>query len=136
MTVLVGTPQKRGKAVLYKKAGFTLLEVMVAMSILAMALVAVFHMQSQSISMAGEARFLTTASLLAQRKMAEIEADKSTDNKSQEGDFAPDYPAYGWTIQVTDTQIAKLKKIEVSIFHKVLTTGGNYQLVLYRTSGM
>ncbi len=121
---------------LYKKAGFTLLEVMVAMSILAMALVAVFHMQSQSISMAGEARFLTTASLLAQRKMAEIEADKSTDNKSQEGDFAPDYPAYGWTIQVTDTQIAKLKKIEVSIFHKVLTTGGSYQLVLYRTSGM
>ena len=109
---------------------------MVAMSILAMALVAVFHMQSQSISMAGEARFLTTASLLAQRKMAEIEADKSTDNKSQEGDFAPDYPAYGWTIQVTDTQIAKLKKIEVSIFHKVLTTGGSYQLVLYRTSGM
>jgi len=136
MTVLVGTQQKGGKAVLYKKAGFTLLEVMVAMSILAMALVAVFHMQSQSISMAGEARFLTTASLLAQRKMAEIEANQSTDNKSQEGDFAPDYPAYGWTIQVTDTQIAKLKKIEVNVFHKVLKTGGNYQLVLYRTGGM
>ncbi|PKN10912.1 MAG: type II secretion system protein GspI [Deltaproteobacteria bacterium HGW-Deltaproteobacteria-5] len=136
MTVLVRTPQKGGKAVLYKKAGFTLLEVMVAMSILAMSLVAVFYMQSQSISMAGEARFLTTASLLAQRKMAEIETDQSTDNKSQKGDFAPDYPAYGWTIQVSDTQIARLKKIEVNVFHNVLTTGGNYQLVLYKTGGM
>ncbi len=121
---------------LYKKAGFTLLEVMVAMSILAMSLVAVFYMQSQSISMAGEARFLTTASLLAQQKMAEIETDQSTDNKSQKGDFAPDYPAYGWTIQVSDTQIARLKKIEVNVFHNVLTTGGNYQLVLYKTGGM
>lgn len=119
----------------YRDAGFTLLEVMVAMSILAMALVAVFYMQSQSISMAGEARFLTTASLLAQRKMAEIEADQSMDNKSQDGDFAPDYPAYSWTVKVTDTQIAKLKKIEVNVFHNVLATGGNYQLVLYRTDG-
>ncbi|HOQ41461.1 MAG TPA: type II secretion system minor pseudopilin GspI [Smithellaceae bacterium] len=120
---------------LYRKAGFTLLEVMVAMSILAMALVAVFYMQSQSISMAGEARFLTTASLLAQHKMTEIEADTSMDNKKREGDFAPDYPAYGWTTEVTDTKIAKLKKIEVNVFNKVLTKGGNYQLVLYRTGG-
>ena len=118
-----------------RKTGFTLLEVMVAMSILAMSLVAVFYMQSQSISMAGEARFLTTASLLAQHKMAEIEAGTSIDNKSQEGDFAPDYPAYGWTIEVTDTKIAKLKKMEVNVFNQVLTKGGNYKLVLYRTGG-
>lgn len=121
---------------LKKKTGFTLLEVMIAMAILAIALVAVFQMQSQSISMASESRFMTTASLLAQSKMAGIEAETSLGNQSQKGDFAPDYPEYAWTIQITDTQIAKLKRIEVNVFNKLLTRGGAYQLVFYKTSGM
>jgi len=99
-------------------------------------LVAVFQMQSQSISMASESRFMTTASLLAQSKMAGIEAETSLGNQSQKGDFAPDYPEYAWTIQITDTQIAKLKRIEVNVFNKLLTRGGSYQLVFYKTSGM
>lgn len=121
---------------LQKNAGFTLLEVMIAMAILAIALVAVFQMQSQSISMASESRFMTTASFLAQIKMADIEAGASLANSSQKGDFAPEYPEYAWATQVTDTQIAKLKRIEVNVFNKVLTRGGAYQLVFYKTSGM
>ena len=118
------------------KAGFTLLEVMIAMAILAAALVAIFQMQSQSISMASETRFMTTASLLAQSKMADIEAGTSLANQSQKGDFAPDYPEYAWSIQVADTQIAKLKRIEVNVFHKALTQNATYQLIFYKTSGM
>lgn len=117
------------------KAGFTLLEVMIAMAILAAALVAIFQMQSQSISMASETRFMTTASLLAQSKMADIEAGTSLGNQSQKGDFAPEYPDYAWSIQVADTQIAKLKRIEVNVFHKALTQNA-YQLIFYKTSGM
>ncbi|MCD6153076.1 MAG: hypothetical protein J7J07_04110 [Syntrophobacterales bacterium] len=45
------------------------------MTILAIALVAVFQSQSQSISMAGQARFATTAFLLAQSKVAEAGND-------------------------------------------------------------
>ncbi len=41
--------------------GFTLLEVMIAMAILAISLVAVYQSQSQSLSMASDSRFLTTA---------------------------------------------------------------------------
>jgi general secretion pathway protein I len=121
---------------LKKKAGFTLLEVMIAMAILAIALLAVFQLQSQSISMSSESRFMTTASLLAQSKMADIEGGTSLGNQSKKGDFAPDYPEYAWTIQVTDTQIARFKRIEVNVFNKVLTQGGAYQLVFYKTSGM
>lgn len=121
---------------LEKKAGFTLLEVMIAVAILAIALVAVFQMQSQSISMASESRFLTTASLLAQGKMADMEALSTLSNQTQKGDFAPGYPEYGWTIRVTDTQMAKLKRIEVNVVHQALTRQGAYQLVFYKTSGM
>ncbi len=117
-------------------AGFTLLEVMVAMSILAIGLVAVLQMQSQSISMSTEARFLTTASLLAQHKMADIEAAASLDNREQKGDFAPDYPDYGWSLIVTDTQIARLKRVEVVVFNRLFEKGGAYRLILYKMGGM
>ena len=56
--------------ILEESPGFTLLEVMVAISILAIALVAVFGSQSQSLSLANEAKFNTTAPFLAQSKMA------------------------------------------------------------------
>src|SRR4030042_4550231 len=56
------------------RGGFTLLEVMIAMAILAISLVAVYQSQSQSVSMAANSRFLTTASLLAQSRMAALDA--------------------------------------------------------------
>lgn len=121
---------------LKKESGFTLLEVMIAMAILAITLVAVFQLQSQSISMSSESRFMTTASLLAQDKMSAIESGTMLNNQMQKGDFAPDYPEYGWTIQVTDTRIAKLKRIEVSVYNRVMIRGGAYQLVLYKLMEM
>ena len=47
------------------RKGFTLLEVLVAMAILAIAMVTLFGAQSQSLSLATEAKFNTNASLLA-----------------------------------------------------------------------
>lgn len=82
--------------------GFTLLEVMVAMAIIAIALVAVFGSQSQSLSMAGEAKFNTTAAFLAQGKMAEIEAEAEEGPTSGSGDFGEDFPGYLWEAEVRD----------------------------------
>ncbi|MBP7763719.1 MAG: prepilin-type N-terminal cleavage/methylation domain-containing protein [Deltaproteobacteria bacterium] len=119
-----------------RQNGFTLLEVMVAMSILALALVAVFHMQSQSISMSSDARFRATASLLAAGKMADLEADPGAAREAQKGDFAPDHPELAWSARVTGTGIARLMKIEVTVFYKGAEEGDAYQLVLYKTSGL
>jgi general secretion pathway protein I len=85
-----------------KSRGFTLLEVMVAMAIIAIALTAVLGSQSQSLSLASEAKFSTTAALLAQSKMAEIEAEKPEDLTSDSGDFGEDYPGYRWDKSVND----------------------------------
>ena len=118
-----------------QQGGFTLLEVMIAIAILAIALLAVFQMQSQSISMATEARFTTTASLLAQSKMADVESAASLTNRTENGDFGPDYPQYGWNLQVTDTRISGFKRVEVTVFNKVLARGGSYSLIFYKTGG-
>ena len=114
------------------RKGFTLLEVMIAMAILAISLVAVFRSQSQSVSMAGEARFLTTASLLAQGKMAEVESMKPQDLSNNNGVFGEDYPDYLWRIEVKDTAIQYLKKIDVIVTNSVMVANNAYQLELYR----
>jgi len=56
-----------------KLAGFTLLEVLVSVAILALALTAIFASEVGSIKVAHRARMTTTASLLARCKMGEIE---------------------------------------------------------------
>ncbi len=83
-----------------KNCGFTFLEVMVAVAILAIALTAVLGSQSQSVSLASEARFYTTVTLLAQGKMAEIEAKNLVTLSSESGDFGEDFPGYAWEVTV------------------------------------
>jgi general secretion pathway protein I len=114
--------------------GFTLMEVMVAMAILAIALVSIFQLQSQSISMATDSRFMTTAALLAQSKMVEVEARSSLSNQSEGGDFGNDYPQYTWHLEISDTKL-QFKKIEVTVTNKLFLRRGTYKLVLYKNIG-
>jgi type II secretion system protein I len=112
--------------------GFTLMEVMIAMAILAIALVTIFQSQSQSISMTGNSRFLTTASLLAQGKMAEIEMLDMKDVRTDSGDFGDGFPGYGWRVEVKDTDFDVVKKIELTVTNNRMTVNNQYLLELYR----
>jgi len=105
-----------------KSSGFTLLEVMVAMAIIAIALTAVLGSQSQSLSLASEAKFSTTATFLAQGKMAEIEAEKPENFTSDTGDFGEDFSGYRWDLRVSDVTFDEpegvsdhLKQIDLTI---------------------
>jgi general secretion pathway protein I len=113
--------------------GFTLLEVMVAMAIIAIALTAVLGSQSQSVSLATEAKFSTTAAMLAQSKMAEMEAKKLNDLTSGSGDFGEDFPGYIWNASVSDVMSVgpvnvsdHLKQIDLEV------SWGEDQLYQYR----
>ncbi len=87
---------------LRRSDGFTLLEVMVSVVIIAIALTTLFGSQSQSVALACEARFFTTAPLLAQEKMTELTlaglADASVDN----GEYDDDFPGYSWRVEPRD----------------------------------
>ena len=113
--------------------GFTLLEVMIAMAILAISLVAVYQSQSQSISMAANSRFLTTASLLAQSRMAEISAADPRQVASGNGNFGEDFPDYLWQVEIGDVEgLALLKKIVLTVTNSRMTVHNAYILVLYK----
>jgi general secretion pathway protein I len=80
---------------------FTLLEVMVALAILAITLATLFGAQSRDLSLAAEAKFITNASLLARMKLAEVKSGRLAPLDAQ-GDFGKDFPGYNWKMQVRD----------------------------------
>lgn len=91
--------------------GFTLLEVMIAVALIAIALVTLLGSQSQSVFFANSAKFETMASLLAQSKMSEITIQAADSLSSDSGDFGEDYPGYAWEATVSDVSIEGLDAI-------------------------
>ncbi len=83
----------------HRSGGFTLLEVMVAVAIIAIALTTLFGSQTQSVALAGEARFYTTAPLLAQEKMSALLAAGLADATADSGGFGDDFPGYRWRVE-------------------------------------
>lgn len=83
-----------------KCRGFTLLEVMVAMAVIAIALTALLGSHSQSVSLAAEAKFNTTVALLAQQKMTELELAGFGDLNYDAGDFGENFPGYRWEVRI------------------------------------
>lgn len=103
--------------------GFTLLEVMVAICLLAIALTTLFGSQSQSVSLGATAMFNTQAPLLAQMKLAEFSKDLARPT-SDSGDFADDFPGYQWKMVAEDAIMEKsklLSKLENTLQRITLT---------------
>ena len=130
-------PVPRGKRAASRQ-GFTLLEVMIAMAILATVLVTVFHAQSQSIAMANESRALTTLALLAQSRMAEIEGRQDLSTGQTTGNFGSDFPDYTWTVNISQPPgpgSSALRKIEVTVVHDYYPKRP-CKLILYRPASL
>jgi len=103
-------------------SGFTLLEIMVSISIIAIVLVAVYRMHIQTIAMNSSIKFYTTAPLLAHGKIAELEINPSNELMDDSGNFGEEFPGYKWSLSIDDieskllgTTSEELKKIDVTI---------------------
>ena len=94
--------ENRASGIENPTAGFTLLEVMVAMSIMAIVLVSVYRMHSQTLTMNTATRFYTQAPLLARGKLAQLEASSSELIAGDSGDFGEGFPGYRWNVTVEE----------------------------------
>ena len=91
--------------------GFTLLEVLISLAIMAVVLVAVFKLHAQSISMNNAARFHTTAPLLLQEKLSLFKTTPLEELASDSGDFGENFPGYTWQFFIEDVESESLGKI-------------------------
>jgi general secretion pathway protein I len=86
----------------HKAAGFTLLEVMVAVALLAMGIVLLLQVQARSIQLAQEARNISVATGLARAKLYDCQQELmrkgfSIGDFKEEGDFSDDkFPGFFW----------------------------------------
>lgn len=92
-----------------RQSGFTLIEMMVAVSIIAIVLLAVYRLHSQTLMMTIGARFYTLAPLLAQNKLVDLELSSAQELAQGTGNFGKDFPAYTWEVTIEDTSSDQLK---------------------------
>jgi len=97
------------------RVGFTLLEVLVAVAILAIAMVAILKANVQNLDALTKSREMTTASLLAASKLAEIEAAGAANWSESQGDFGDDYPEFTWQVETASTAVDGLERITVIV---------------------
>jgi len=104
--------------------GFTLIEVLVSLTIMAIVLVAVFKLHVQSISVQTTARFHATAMQLAQATLADVQSRPFEALQSDSGEFGDRFAGYRWQVTLTDVEAetvgpvgARLKRISIDISH-------------------
>lgn len=82
--------------------GFTLIEVVVALAVLAVVLVSVFRMQAANLDAVRHLDFNSRAAMLAQAKIADLDARGFEEDFALEGDFGEDAPGYGWQVTMSE----------------------------------
>lgn len=104
------------------QGGFTLIEVVVALAVIATVVIAIFKLNNQTIDMNNAARFHALAPLLAQAKLAEFETRPVGDLADGSGDFGETHPGFAWRAAVADIEAEALgqaaeafKKIDVTV---------------------
>lgn len=84
-----------------KDAGFTLLEVMVALAILGVSLVLTMQLFSGALSSTALSRHYTEATFLARHKLEELSLDDQLASGSQAGNFEGEYEKYSWEAEMS-----------------------------------
>jgi len=88
------------------------------MAIMAIVLVSVYRMHSQTLTMNTASRFYALAPLLGQSKLAQLETGSSEITSGDSGDFGEKFPGYSWNVTVDEVAIEALGEV-ASDFKKI-----------------
>ncbi len=118
-----------------KSKGFTLLEVVISLGIMAVALTAVFQLQASNLTIQAEARFMTAAGQLAQSKLAEMETQEQIREGDDQGDFGEKFPDFTFKTEINAVaDLPGLYKVLLTVTRTGEETGSRLilQTYLYR----
>ena len=99
--------------------GFTLLEVVVAMAVLAIAFTAMLGLHVRSLNLVARERAYTRALLLARTLVTETELGGLPEVGQSNGDFEERHPGqdsgYSWEREVNDTPLPETREIRIRV---------------------
>ncbi len=135
MTLMQGTWDKGHGVRLRKRGshGFTLLEVMVAVAILAIVLVSLLGLKNRGTQDVMFSEHITTATLLAKRMMTETLLTTPIVQKEDEGEFPEEeFKGYTWKMTISPSEIEKtLMEVRVAVLWKEGERQEQVELVSY-----
>ena len=94
--------------------GFTLLEVMISLAILAGVVMTVIGAVNYHLTVIAHERDDTMLTLLARQKIDELSAN-SSGQLAGEGRFTPSHPELAWKSEVLPTELPTLKKLVLKV---------------------
>jgi len=97
--------------------GFTLLEVMIATAIVAVAVTVLLGLGNRSLAVHDRLQQTTRATLLAQSRLAEIEvaARKENSRQDESGDFPAPDERFRWQSVWLDTPLPSVRRIDLTV---------------------
>ena len=96
-------------------AGFSLVEVMIAVLILGIAIVGLTQGFTTALASSKESELQTTAALFAAGQIETLRAETDLTDETTEGDCGDDLPRYRWRQTISPTDIAGLHQVSVSV---------------------
>lgn len=100
----------RGRA-----SGFSLVEVLAALTIFSIAVIAFLQGMAESVSIQAGLISIQRASMLAENILEEIEYTRTIEAGRQSGEFEGADAAYQWETNITETDIDALMEVVVTI---------------------
>jgi prepilin-type N-terminal cleavage/methylation domain-containing protein len=97
------------------QAGFSLIEVILAVLILGVALVGLTEGVTSALTSSKTSETQTTAAMLAAGQIETLRAAGSYMDGETEGDFGDEFPQYRWTQTIADADISGLYDVDVVI---------------------
>jgi len=97
------------------QAGFTLLEVMIALAIVAIAFVGLLGLENRTLAASERQQMLSRATMLAVERLSEIEAAPAQGILETRGAFDAPFEAFRWQLELTDTPLPQIQRVDLTV---------------------
>ena len=105
-------------AILKNNKGFTLLEVMIALTIVAIVFVPLLALRNQNINQTAYARQLLRAEFLANGKISKLLLEETPLKGETHGEFGDPYPEFRWVQTISDTPLGAVREVKLKVIWK------------------
>lgn len=104
--------------ILKSNKGFTLLEVMIALTLVAIVFVPLLSLRNQNISETYYARQTLRAEFLANEKLSGLQLSEKPALGESRGDFGEKFPDFRWEQTVSETPLGPVNEVRLTLFWK------------------